>query len=107
MIAFIDDHSRLVPHGQFHPSEGIAAFMDSFSQALQKRGLPRKLYVDNGSAFRSRQLEFTTASLGIALIHAKPYQPQGKGKIERFFKTIRTQFLPFFKGETLDDIRAF
>jgi len=104
MIAFIDDHSRLVPHGQFYPSEGIAAFMDSFSRALQKRGLPRKLYVDNGSAFRSRQLEFTTASLGIALIHARPYQPQGKGKIERFFKTIRTQFLPFFKGETLDDI---
>ena len=104
LIAFIDDHSRLVPHGQFYPSEGIAAFMDSFYRALQKRGLPRKLYVDNGSAFRSRQLEFTTASLGIALIHARPYQPQGKGKIERFFKTIRTQFLPFFKGETLDDI---
>jgi transposase InsO family protein len=104
LIAFIDDHSRLVPHGQFYPSEGIDAFMDSFSRALQKRGLPRKLYVDNGSAFRSRQLEFTTASLGIALIHAKPYQPQGKGKIERFFKTIRTQFLPFFKGETLDDV---
>lgn len=104
LIAFIDDHSRLIPHGQFYPSEGIAAFMDSFSRALQKRGLPRKLYVDNGSAFRSRQLEFTTASLGIALIHARPYRPQGKGKIERFFKTIRTQFLPFFKGETFDDI---
>ena len=104
LIAFIDDHSRLIPHGRFYHSEGIAAFMDSFSRALQKRGLPRKLYVDNGSAFRSRQLEFTTASLGIALIHARPYQPQGKGKIERFFKTIRTQFLPFFKGETFDDI---
>jgi putative transposase len=104
LIAFIDDHSRLIPHAQFYPSEGIDAFMDSFSRALQKRGLPRKLYVDNGSAFRSRQLEFTTASLGIALIHARPYQPQGKGKIERFFKTTRTQFLPFFKGETFDDI---
>jgi putative transposase len=104
LIAFIDDHSRLIPHAQFYPSEGVAAFMDSFSRALQKRGLPRKLYVDNGSAFRSRQLEFTTASLGIALIHARPYRPQGKGKIERFFKTIRTQFLPFFKGETFDDI---
>lgn len=104
LIAFIDDHSRLVPHAQFYPSEGLASFMDCFSQALLKRGLPRKLYVDNGSAFRSRQLEVTTASLAIALIHAKPYQPQGKGKIERFFKTIRTQFLPFFKGNTLDEI---
>jgi putative transposase len=108
LIAFIDDHSRLIPHAQFYPSEGLASFMDCFSLALRKRGLPRKLYVDNGSAFRSRQLEFTTASLAIALIHAKPYQPQGKGKIERFFKTVRTQFLPNFKDETLDDInRAF
>ena len=104
LIAFIDDHSRLIPHGQFYHSEGLASFMDCFSLALRKRGLPRKLYVDNGSAFRSRQLEFTTASLAIALIHARPYQPQGKGKIERFFKTVRTQFLSFFKGETLDDI---
>lgn len=104
LIAFIDDHSRLIPHAGFYPSEGLAAFMDCFSRALHKRGLPRKLYVDNGSAFRSRQLEFTTASLAIALIHATPYQPQGKGKIERFFKTVRTQFLPFFKGDTLDEI---
>jgi putative transposase len=104
LIAFIDDHSRLVPHGQFYPSEGLDSFMDSFSQALRKRGLPRKLYVDNGSVFRSCQLEFTSASLAIALIHARPYQPQGKGKIERFFKTVRTQFLPWFKGETLDEI---
>jgi hypothetical protein len=44
--------------------------------------------------------------LGIALIHAKPYQPQGKGKIERFFKTVRTQFLPAFSGSTLEEINA-
>jgi hypothetical protein len=42
--------------------------------------------------------------LGIALVHAKPYQPQGKGKIERFFKSVRTRFLPSFKGDTLDEI---
>ena len=80
--------------------------MNAFAAAISKRGLPRKLYVDNGSAFRSRQLEYTTAALGIALIHAKPYQPQGKGKIERFFKTVRTQFLPAFSGKTLEDINT-
>ena len=47
---------------------------------------------------------YATASLGIALIHAKPAQPQGKGKIERVFKTIRSQFLPGFTGKTLEDI---
>lgn len=104
LIAFIDDHSRLIPHAQFYPSEALAPFMEAFQSALEKRGLPRKLYVDNGAAFRSRGLEYTTAALGIALIHAKPYQPQGKGKIERFFRTVRTQFLPGFTGQTLEQI---
>jgi transposase InsO family protein len=106
LIAFIDDHSRLIPHGQFYLSEAVIPFMNAFAAAVSKRGLPRKLYVDNGSAFRSRQLEYTTAALGIALIHAKPYQPQGKGKIERFFKTVRTQFLPAFSGATLEQINS-
>jgi transposase InsO family protein len=52
------------------------------------RGLPRKLYVDNGPAFRSFHLHQIIASLGIALIHARPYQPQGKGKIERFYAQL-------------------
>lgn len=106
LIAFIDDHSRLIVHGRFTFSEALAPFMEAFSQALLGRGLPRKLYVDNGSAFRSRQLEYTAASLGIALIHAKPYQPQGKGKIERFFRTVQSQFLPGFAGDTLEAINA-
>lgn len=79
LIAFLDDHSRLIPHGAFYPSEGLVPFLEAFSQALLKRGLPRKLYVDNGSAFRSRQLAYTSAALGIALVHARPYRPQGKG----------------------------
>ena len=93
LIAFIDDHSRLIVFGGFYLSENLASFMDAFEKALATRGLPRKLYVDNGSAYRSRGLEFTCASLAIALIHARPYKPQGKGKIERFFKTVRSGFL--------------
>lgn len=104
LIAFMDDHSRLIVHGCFYTSESTAAFITAFEQALLKRGLPRKLYVDNGSAFKSRLLMYATASLGIALIHATPAQPQGKGKIERVFKTIRAQFLPGFTGKTLEAI---
>ena len=104
LIAFIDDHSRLIPYGQFYTSENVQSFMHAFEQALLRRGLPRKLYVDNGSAYRSQQLMRTAASLGIALIHARPYKPQGKGKIERFFKTVRTQFFPDFSGNTLQEI---
>lgn len=93
LIAFLDDHSRLIPFAGFYLSENLAAFMDAFYKALVKRGLPRKLYVDNGPAYRSHKLEFTCASLAIALIHARPYKPQGKGKIERFFRTVRSEYL--------------
>ena len=94
LIAFIDDHSRLIPFAAFFLSENLESFLEAFEQALLKRGLPRKLYVDNGSAYRSHHLEYTCAALSIALIHAKAYQPEGKGKIERFFRTVRLQFLP-------------
>lgn len=104
LIAFLDDHSRLLPHAEFYTSEKLASFMRAFQQALLKRGLPRRVYVDNGSAFRAKQLEYTAAALGIALVHSKPYRPQGRGKIERFFRTIRTEFLPSFKGKTLTEL---
>lgn len=94
LIALLDDHSRLVPYARFYLSEKLEDFLDAFENALLKRGLPRKLYVDNGAAYRSKHLEHITASLGIALVHAKPYQPQGKGKIERFNRRVRQQFLP-------------
>lgn len=104
LIAFIDDMSRLICHAQFYRSENLNSYLDALRQALLTRGLPRKLYVDNGPAFRSFHLQQITASLGIALIHAKPYQPQGKGKIERFFRTVRSDFLPGVRAKTLDDL---
>jgi len=94
LFAFIDDMSRLIPHGEFYLSERLPSYLDALRKALAKRGLPRKLYVDNGPAFRSQLLHHTCASLGIALVHSKPYQPEGRGKIERWFKTTRMQFLP-------------
>lgn len=98
LFAFIDDMSRLICHAEFYLNERIDAYTDALRKALKKRGLPRKLYVDNGPAFRSHLLSHATASLGIALIHSKPYQPQGRGKIERFFRTVRMQFLSACTG---------
>jgi hypothetical protein len=104
LFAFLDDHSRLVPQAQFYLSERLDSYLDALKQALLRRGLPRKLYLDNGPAFRSKHLEDITASLGIALIHSSPYKPQGRGKIERFFRTVRSQFLSGFTGKTLHDL---
>lgn len=104
LIGFLDDHSRLLPHAEFYLSEQLDSWLDAFRKALLTRGVPRKLYVDNGAAFRSRHLERICASLGIALVHTPPYTPQGRGKIERFFRTVRSQFLPHFLGGTITEL---
>lgn len=82
LIAFIDDHSRLLPQAGFYPNERLVSWLDAFRKSLLTRGMPRRLYVDNGSAFRTKHLERICASLGIALIHTPPYTPQGRGKID-------------------------
>ena len=105
LFAFIDDHSRLIPHAEFYLHERLSSYIDCLQKALSKRGLPRKLYVDNGPTFRSHQLSFACASLGIALIHSRPYQPEGRGKIERWFKTVRMQFLSLIPdGLSLEEL---
>jgi transposase InsO family protein len=94
LFAVIDDHSRLITHAQFYLSENLDCFRDCLVAALERRGLPRKLYVDNGAAFKSNALAYTCGKLGIALLHSRPYIPEGRGKIERFFLTVRKQFMP-------------
>jgi putative transposase len=106
LIAFIDDMSRLVPYAEFYLHERLESFLEAFRKALRMRGLPRKLYVDNGPSFRSNHLEHTCASLGIVLLHAKPYQPEGKGKIERWFGTVRGSFLAAYKPSTFEELKA-
>lgn len=105
LIAFIDDHSRLLPQAEFYLNERLDSWLDAFRKALLTRGMPRRLYVDNGSAFRTKHLERICASLGMALIHTPPYTPQGRGKIERFFRSVRGRFLSTCpENITLDDI---
>jgi transposase InsO family protein len=94
LFALVDDCSRLCVHGQFYPHERLEGFLDALRQAIQMRGLPDKIYTDNGSAFRSQHLGIVCANLGIRLIHCKPYHAWSKGKIERFFSTVQMQFLP-------------
>jgi transposase InsO family protein len=93
LFALIDDHSRLITHGQFYLAENIDNYLNCIWTAMKKRGVPRKLYVDNGPSFRSHRLQLGCASLGISLSYARPYRPQGKGKIERYFRTVRGQFM--------------
>jgi transposase InsO family protein len=93
LFAIIDDNSRIITHAQFYFKENVSCFLNCMRQAFIKRGIPRKLYTDNGACFKSARLEYTTASLGCSVLHAKPYTPEGKGKIERWFRTLRSMFL--------------
>jgi transposase InsO family protein len=91
--ATLDDASRLIPHAQFYASQGLDASLDCLRQAIAARGVPIRLYIDNAKMYRSPQLARIAASLGILIIHSRPYQPEGRGKIERYFRTVREQFL--------------
>jgi len=106
LIAFIDDATRVIPHAAFALSENTATFLPVLQQAILKRGLPQRLYVDNGANYRSQHLALVCAKLSIALIHARPYRPQGKGKIERWFKTVRAQVLTRLTPEDTASLAA-
>ena len=106
LIAFIDDATRVITHAEFAHRENTAAFLPVFKQALLRRGLPQRLYVDNGASYRSHHLSLVCAKLGIALIHARPFQPAGKGKIERFFRTCRAQLITRLTPEDTKHIES-
>ena len=93
LFAFLDDHTRLVTAGRWAYAEDSVRLTAVLRPALEARGIPGVCYVDNGSAFVDASLSRTCAKLGIRLTHSAPYRPQGRGKIERFFNTVNSQFL--------------
>ena len=104
LIAFIDDATRVVPFAAFAFAENVQAFLPALRNAVMRRGIPQRLYVDNGAAYRSRQLALVCARLGTALIHARPFQPAGKGKIERWFRTLRAGWLAHLDMAAVDGL---
>ncbi len=90
----LDDCSRLVLHGEFLASENSGAFQQVLRRALERRRyVPERLYTDNGAAFISHPLQWVCAQLGIQLLHSQPGRPEGRGKIERFYRRVQEQFL--------------
>jgi hypothetical protein len=106
LIGLLDDATRVVPFAAFASAENTAAFLPVLQQAILRRGLPQRLYVDNGAAYRSNHFSLVCAKLGITLIHARPYQPAGKGKQERWFRTVRMQLLPTLCAADLASLEA-
>ncbi len=93
LFCFIDDHSRALVGYRWGLSEDTVRLEAALRNASASRGVPKAVYLDNGSAMVSRQLLRACASLGVRLVHSRPGKPQGRGKIQRIFETVRLQFL--------------
>jgi transposase InsO family protein len=94
LFCFLDDHSRLVPHAEFFWDESLPRLERVLKVAILRRGVPKAIYVDNGQVYSANQFAAACATLGIERIQTAPYSPESKGKQERFFRTVRLQFLP-------------
>jgi transposase InsO family protein len=93
LLAIIDDHSRMIVAAEFGFFENTKLIEKVFKDAILAYGLPDRLYVDNGPSFSSDYLKKVCAVVGIGLVHSKPYDSPSRGKIERWFKTVRESFL--------------
>lgn len=89
----LDDSSRYVIHGGFSYSENVRTLLSDLMRAVRRFGIPQRFYTDNGPCYSSRHLKLVCARLGTQLVHTPPYRPQGRGKVERLFRTVRDQFL--------------
>lgn len=104
LVSFMDDASRLITHSAFCPAETALEVEGVLKQALLKRGVPIRLVIDNGSAYRAATLQAVCARLEIRLIYCRPYTPESKGKLERWHRTLRADFMNELDMDKVRDI---
>jgi transposase InsO family protein len=91
----LDDASRYILALAAHHTEREIDMLGLMVRAVRKHGPPDALYLDNGSTYRGQTLSLACARMGTALIHAKPYDAPARGKMERFWRTLREGCLDF------------
>jgi len=104
LIAFLDDFSRYITHGQFYFDATLTRLEDCLKKAVIKFGAPNSLYVDNGKIYISENFKLICARLGINLKYARAYHPEGKGKIEKYWQTVQRSFISELKHNHIDNI---
>lgn len=104
IIAYIDDASRAVMACSFFFEQNLNAVLSVFKTAVQRRGIPKKLFMDNGKVFKSDQPQFICASLGTTVSYAEVFSPQSKAKIERWFQTLQRQWLNLLDWNSISSI---
>jgi len=97
-LGVLDDHSRLCCHVQWYLSETAEDLVHGLSQAIQKRGLPRALLTDNGSAMVAEEVTAGLLRLGIVAERTLPYSPYQNGKQEAFWGTLEGRLMKMLDG---------
>jgi putative transposase len=111
LCVLVDDHSRLIPFAAYYPQANTEAFHHAFKEGILRRGLPRKLYTDQGKPFVNAHSHLVCAQLGVRLLHAKPYHSWSKGKCERLIQSIQQGFettlpLPGNAAHSLEELNT-
>ena len=104
LSCLIDDATRMILHGEFYNNMTETIVEDTLHQAIVKYGVPKRLYFDNGSQYRTHWMKRACNLLGIKLVYAKPRNPQGKGKQERFNETV-DQFIAECSLENISSLK--
>ena len=100
--AFVDDRTRYIPHAEFYFRQNLPCLEDCLRKAVLKGGIPEMTYVDNGSSYQATQFKKIAARLGTNLVFATEFCPEGKGKVERWIRTVKDDF---FAEAQLSDVK--
>lgn len=107
IIVFIDDHSRMIVGCRAFFNDTAINMQEVLKEAILNNGIPRQIYADNGGPYSNKQLEIICARLGIVLRNARPYDPQSKGKVERFNRSMKDRWMNTINWneiESLEDL---
>lgn len=109
VIALIDDASRFITGIDVFFNDNFVNLMSVMKSAIAKYGRPKVFNFDNGKSYRNRQMELLAARIGSTLSYCQPYTPTGKAKIERWFRTLKDQWmasLDMRDFHSLDELRG-
>jgi putative transposase len=103
----LDDASRYIIALEAHHTEREVDMLGMFVRSLRRHGPPDTLYLDNGATYSGNILSTACARMGVSLLHPRPYDPQARGKMERFWRTLREGCLDFLgQVSSLHDINV-
>jgi len=106
LCAILDDHSRVAAGCRFALSEDTSELLHTFRDAIATYGVAKRFYCDNGPAFTAHHLKEACARIGTSLLHSEPFDSPSRGKVERFFRTVRMRFLPRLTDADLASLEA-